>query len=491
MDATICERNDLAGYARKILIAVIFLPCFFAFWGELDNDIWFLLNHGKTVFVNGFPDVDPYTIHSGFKFVMQQWFSAVIFYTVYSALGEIGLKILVFVFHAIIVALFYRLSMRLSEGYFFISYAISLAFSVLIGFFMVERPYIFTSLVIIIEIWILEKYADEKNPKTLYVLPILSLILVNLQAAIWPMLFVLMLPYLFDSFKFSIGKICGSDYPWKPLTIAAIFMLLFGFVNPYGINAMTYLINSYGVPEINALVGEMHYLTIENTLGKIIIFVIFIVFLSFSLNHTSKIKLRYILLALGTAYLTLSAYRGFQFFVICGLLPLPYLFRNVKIPVYANNFPRRTRFIRAALFVIIIFEVSFLSYKYYTNSQKSTSNANQLTEIVAQIQADQRVGKVVVYTGYDDGPFVEYNKIPVYLDTRAEVFIKKNNLKEDVLMEYYNLQTGRLYYKTVLDKYKFTHIIVSESDILYTYLPYDVEYKLIYENDSYRLYRRI
>ena len=46
---------------------------------NLDNDIWFLLTHGRYVMEHGFPMIEPFTIHEGFKFVMQQWLSAAIF----------------------------------------------------------------------------------------------------------------------------------------------------------------------------------------------------------------------------------------------------------------------------------------------------------------------------------------------------------------------------------------------------------------------------
>ena len=100
------------------------------------------------------------------------------------------------------------------------------------------------------------------------------------------------------------------------------------------------------------------------------------------------------------------------------------------------------------------------------------------------------VEEVVLYTGYNDGGLAEFRGIASYIDPRAEVFVKKNNKKEDVMNEYYQLQTGIQYYKSFLNKYGFTHIIVKEDDILNAYLPYDADYEQVYSNEDYSLYTK-
>jgi hypothetical protein len=50
------------------------------------------------------------------------------------------------------------------------------------------------------------------------------------------------------------------------------------------------------------------------------------------------------------------------------------------------------------------------------------------------------------------------------------------------------VQSGKLYYKEVLDKYNFTHLLVLNKDILNTYLPYDENYKVIYASQYYKIF---
>ena len=39
----------------------------------IDNDFWFLINQGRYIIENGFPTVEPFTIHNNLSFIIQQW----------------------------------------------------------------------------------------------------------------------------------------------------------------------------------------------------------------------------------------------------------------------------------------------------------------------------------------------------------------------------------------------------------------------------------
>lgn len=59
------------------------------------------------------------------------------------------------------------------------------------------------------------------------------------------------------------------------------------------------------------------------------------------------------------------------------------------------------------------------------------------------------------------------------------------------MREYVLLQSGGIYYRNVLDKYNFTHLIVSKGDILFSYLLHDKDYRIVYSNKDYRVYAKI
>ena len=126
------------------------------------NDIWFLLNHGKYVLNNGFPLIEPFTIHENFAFVMQQWLSSVIFYLSYSALGKYGLLILTLLVTGYIIFISYKLCMLLSEKRHTLSVILTTIMTTLLAYYFITvRPQIFTFAILITEIYLLEKYIKE------------------------------------------------------------------------------------------------------------------------------------------------------------------------------------------------------------------------------------------------------------------------------------------------------------------------------------------
>jgi hypothetical protein len=470
----------------KLLYLLLYIPCLLTN-GKLNSDIWFILNSGRYVFKNGIPHIEPFTIHEGMSFVMQQWLSAIIFWINYSTFGEIGLYLVVFLIYILFVNMTFKLCMFLSEDNFFISYGISFIVITLISLFMTQRPYIFLFLLIVIEIYFLEKYI--KSNKVVYLLPLLALsvLMINLQAAMWPLLFVILIPYLIDSFKFKFKFIEGQGYRKKGLFFITLGMLAAGFMNPYGIEAITYLFSSYGFKEVSSFVLEMHSADINSLLGKIIFCTIFLIFFIIFIYRKGRYKLRYYLLTFGTAYMAISAVRSYAILIICGLIPLSYYLKDYKMKTIEIKNDKRTLLIRKILVVLLAVLIIFVIF------QKNKFIDNEHKDLIKSVDFLDKFNKaeVKLYTGYNDGGYLEFRGFKVYLDPRAEVFLKTNNKKYNIMKEFALMQSGQRYYKEVLDNYNFTHLLVSKNDILNTYLPYDENYKIIYSSDYYKIFENI
>ena len=473
---------------KGILLVSLFIPCLLINQ-VLDNDIWFLLNSGRFVFENGIPTVEPFTIHEGLSFVMQQWMTASLFWTVYSKLGAIGLLALVIVLYALIVLFVFKICMLISENHFLLSYAITFIIGILISFFMVTRPYIISTLLIVIAVFCLESYIKTGKMQYLYSLPFLSMLQINIQAAMWPMLFVVLIPYWIDSFKFRLFFIRGQGYAKKPLLAATLLMLAAGFVNPYGYNAMVYLFKSYGYAEINRMVGEMQPANINTAIGKIIFASMAIVILTYCLYKKGDSTLRYTLFTFGMGVLALSSLRGFLFFAIFAFFPLSRFLRDINFNFKGEmiSSSKRQNILRTLLIILIC--AGLVGGFVYKNRKANENDAGP--EGARQVDyllktADPET--TVLYTSYNAGGYAEYMGYRCYLDPRAEVFVRANNKKADIISEYFSLQTGQLYYRDFLDKYAFTHLLVPSGDILFTYLANDSDFKIVYEDDDYRVF---
>ncbi len=86
---------------------------------------------------------------------------------------------------------------------------------------------------------------------------------------------------------------------------------------------------------------------------------------------------------------------------------------------------------------------------------------------------------------------MEFRGFKVYIDGRAEVFLKSNNKKDDIFKEYYKLEHGKINYREVLDKYDFDYLLVSDDENIYYQMDYDADYKLIHSSSHYKTYEHI
>ncbi len=483
------EKQTPVSTLMKIIFALIpIIVCSMVVFRPLDNDIWFLLTHGRYVVEHGIPTIEPFTIHQGFDFIMQQWLSALILYRVYALAGELGLKLLVFLCYVISGAIFYKICYKISHKHYLKSVLLTYLYLGLLNPFMTTRPFIFTTIIILLEMYALESYFLTQKPRLIPILAILSVLQINIQAAMWPMLLVLLLPYLIDSFAFKIGPFQGSGVKKTPLWISAVAMVAAGFLNPYGLDAMLYTKNSYGVKTINNMVQEMAPTTATSLLGLIIILLTTSLCFLYIFGQSRPRVVRYILLALGTAYLSFTTIRGFLFFINCALFPLINYLDFSKLPQFDKQNTRRTLLIRKILIIAIALLVPVVAVVMSRRETDLEKGWRQFEEVLAPVIEDQKTSEVILYTGYNDGGLAEFHGVPSYIDPRAEVFLKANNHVEDVFSEYYMLQAGGIYYQDVLNKYDFTHLIVADYDLLYEYLAHDSNYVLTMENENYRLF---
>lgn len=455
-----------------------------------ENDIWFLLNHGKYVIEHGFPTIEPFSMHQGFSFVMQQWLSAVIFYLSYTVLGKYGLLLIVNIVNLLILWFTYKLCILLTDNRKRLSIVLTCITNVLLSsYFLVPRPQIFTYLLLIITLYIMEKFIRCKDTKLIYLLPLISLLQINLHASMWFMIFLFMLPYVVSLF---INKLKNkNDNRIFKLLIIMVLMFLVGFINPYTTKNMFYVFTSYGSIYVNASVKEMlppiellyinpfytflHYLTV---LGIISVYIA---------NKKAKLNLTHILLLLGVLILATTSIRNFPLLVI-GTVPflgynLKCLFPKKKeLKCSIKDFFDRQYIV--ALIILTTFLIGILVVKKFPFT-------NKLKPGIDYLEKNYDAKKIVLYTNYNNGSYAEYRGLKPYIDSRAEIFLKSNNHKEDIMREYYFLQSGLLDYDKFINKYNFTHMIITKTDSLYDKVSKDNRYKMIYKGKGYKIYVRV
>ncbi len=441
-----------------------------------ERDIWFILSYGKYILKNGLPHHDILSMHSNFSLLVQQWLSDIIYYLSYKLLGGVGIYILIFILNASIIYLLYKLCMVISNKKVFSSVITSSIIDILLmTYFVTPRPQMFTFLIFIILLYILEKYL-KKESKVIWFIPLLSILLVNLHASMWPCLFILMLPYLVE---FSYNYLRKKDKRILKLLQVLFVSIIVGFLNPYGLGAMTYSLTSYGVDTINRMVMEMAPFTLKGILAPTNYIVLGLFFgLLTCMFIKKKYSLHQVLLMFGIFYMVLCNFRNVTLFYIC-VLP----FFSMYLPFTDG----KSKFIPKKIYIVVILGLLVLIGYNAVDGKYNLVNPNK--KIIDYLNKTSKKD-IRLYANNDNGSYYELNGYHPYMDGRVEVFVKANNHQEDIMLEYYNMSSGILDVEKFLDKYKFTHLVVYKNETLYKYLKNNENYQKVVTIDETYLYIR-
>lgn len=477
--------------SKYICYLYFFVPLFVCSLSKIDreNDIWFLLKHGEYILKHGFPHIEPFSMHQNFSFVMQQWLSSVIFYISHKILGQYGILLVIIITNILMLYFLYKLCMLISENKFRLSIVITCITDIFLLLFMIARPWIFTMLNLIIVLYIMELFYKKNNRKALYFLPLISLIQINVQSSMWFMLFIFMLPYIVDLFLKERRRL--SSFP-----LIIILMFICGFINPYGLDNILYVVKSYGNYYINNTVTEMLAISLNDKrilfYSYLFYFILAIELLIYIFCKKGRFELRHLFLFLGVSFLGLKNLRSMWIFII-GTMPFlssylkPYF---KKLSFKEENFELEPDERKKYYLVIVILCIYTCGVSVIANSKFT----NKLEKGIDAIYNTSNVNaKTTVYTSYNNGSYAEYRNLKPYIDSRAEIFIKKNNHKEDIMKEYYLVYNGYISYDKFINKYKFDYMIIMKNEAIYTSALKDKNYKSIYYSKKYkyRVFERI
>ncbi len=335
------------------------------------------------------------------------------------------------------------------------------------------------------ELLLLELYIKYKNWKYLIGLPIVSLIFINVHASLWWLQFAFILPYLIGALKINkikcVSKLYVDRYKFKPLFIITIFMLFVGLINPYGIDAVTYLFKSYGIEIINSEVTEMLPLSINNLFGKIVFICSIIMLLMFYIRKDVKLDIRYFLLFCGNLLLVIMHTKCFIGFILVTAVILMIYIKNINIEFKSRIIIAIKNGIKYGLQFFLIITLGLLMY--YAFSQYDFKNESDFVKAIEYVADNYDIRNVKLYVEFNDGAYAEWLGLKSYIDGRAELFIKEFNGKKDIfeesiLIEKYDDEN----YEAFINNYKFSHIIIYSNSNFSKYLEKNDKYKVVFSD---------
>lgn len=493
---------------NRVLIAVtVVLPLLLINFG-FDSDTYWIIKTGEYICNNGIPVKDFLTIHTDMDLVVQQWLADVIYYLSFKAFGVCGPMLIVYFCYGATTFLLYKFCNILSNRKFVMIFFVYMAVAFMSRMSLVARPQIFTYCIVLTELICLESCVKKQNYKYLFAIPILSVLLVNLHASMWTMLLIFMLPYIVNALPIKINGKNLSCCRLTPLLICAVMVVVCGFLSPYGYKGLMFIFTASVGNKVNSSIDELSPLSLSADINSIAVLSILLIIIAiYLLNKGGKTTLRYMLLTLGTGLMMLMYVKLTPYFIIVAYpVALSYVdnvnFKGLIKAKGNDNSKLNPKTAKVLVILIISFTVMLMGCIFINfgadivSTVKNNAADAETVEIdaameIAEKDAAQNNTEIVLFNGFNSGGYLEFKGYKTYIDARADSFVVEANNDYDYLTEYESFVNGRIYYKTVIDKYGFTYLLVDNysEKPLNTSLSRDSEYTVLYEGELYTLYK--
>ena len=471
------------------------------------NDTFFNISIGKYILENGIDMKEHFSWISNLNYTYSHWAFDIIVYLIYSTFGFSGIYIGVIILSIIINLSLYFFLYKLNKNP-YISVFITILFSFLNSHYYSARSQIISYLCFIIEIFCIEKIVETNEKKYSFIIFLIGIIVANFHAAAWPLIFILFLPYITAAFfNYMSKKIMSvkdhspykiairSNYNTKHLIIIMFLTIITGFITPIHNVPFTYLINSmFGHSNFENLksidyVSEMKPLIPANNLSFLVFAIILVELLLFI---PTKLKLEHGFLVLGLLLMTFISNRYIALLIFMGSFVITDLISQLLNKYDTNAINQLNSLITSnvVVFFILSFCLIYAIYKISINidiefisSKKYPVNA---TEYILN-NVDYK--NMRIYNDYNVGSYLMLNNIPVFIDSRLDVYCSEFN-NTDIFKDYINITYDNQYYDEIFKKYDFTHILLKNDEKVLKYIKKDTNYSIIYEDEYFTLFER-
>ena len=448
-----------------------------------ENDLYFDLKTGEDILKHGLTFKEPFSFIPGLTYVYLHWFYDIFIYIIYSIFSWSGLYIMFIFFSVLFFTVYYKETNKIVKDK-LLSSIITLIVFYICKYAFVSRVQTIIYLILFIEVLLLEKLYKTGEKKYSIYLILLSILVVNLQMPIWIFYIILTLPYIFEALINKIFKdkfeSCKNN---KVFFITMGLIIISGLISPYGLIPYTYCLKSLGNPIYQSLgIGEMRATVLFRAKEVLAILLLYLGCLYLKIV---KFTLRDFCLACGLFVFSLIVNKNVIFYLYFG----PYiLIKSLDLSTIKNHLNKiYCKINLTTIEIILIILCTILNIKVFNFKYKNFNNYgydDYPSGIVNYLKENTEYKNIKLFTDYNNGSFYLFNDIKVFVDSRAEVYMKEYNGGQDILSDYIKL--GDYYfYKDIIDKYEFDYFALSSRDDLVYYLLKEDGYCIV---DSYREY---
>ena len=545
----ILQSEWMFGIIAIILIAIF---CVAMTPVTLQNDTFYTIKIGEQITKTGIDMQDHFSWHEDLEYTYPHWLYDLITYEIYSNFGMDGIYITTCILSVILGISLYMVNTKIAKNQ-IISFILTVLVIYVLRDYIAARAQLVTFILFVWIIYCIEMFLKSRKIRYAVGLIVISTLIANLHVAVWPFIFVLFLPYIaeyilsilaeiviYRKLKISILKLeisiltklgknvdkkvelekelqdiiaknqkvrikreedlknpykikltKNSNVKW--LILVMVICAFTGLLTPLGDTPYTYL---YKTMQGNTTqnINEHLPMTIVDETEALSAIVLILAILTFT---KTKIKLSDLFMIGGLCYLMLASKRQITMFCIIGVLVVNKMICAL-IELYTKNGLERTfKWATTKLAYIVMIGIMLgLSYHFYEPKQndKYIDASDYPVQACDYILENIDLTTARFYNEYNYGSYLIYRGIPVFIDSRADLYAPEfSGKKDDIFMDFINTSSIGTFYEDTFKKYDITHVITyknSKVNMIITETK-DPNYKKLYDDKYFVVYERL
>ena len=539
------DKNSIRFTIMAVVLIAIF--CFAISPVTLQNDTFYTIKIGEHILQNGIDMKDPFSWHENLQYTYPHWLYDVVIYLVYNIGGQVGIYISTIVLSITLGLTMYLVNTKLTKNK-LTSFVLTIGAMYLLRNYITARAQLVTFILFILTVYFIEMFLETKKKRYAVGLIIIPIIIANVHLAVFPFYFVLYLPYIAEYMIYILSnteiilvtakidrlnkkilkttkeeeiqkikdeinrleqknektinkkeKINANPYKIKirgnnnvkALIIIMIICLFTGFLTPLGTTPYTYLIKTMqGTTTHN--ISEHLPLTLVDNLEFMCTLVLFIAILTFT---DTKIRLSDLFMLGGLIFLTFYTRRQFSMFTLICVMILNRLI-NALLNKYdpegcKKAIDKMTTITGMIVTICLVLTISVIQYKPKMKNHFIDENSYPVGA-ATYILENLDIKNIKLYNEYNYGSYLIFRGIPVFIDSRADLYAPEFNPGVEVFNDYINLSNVDIdNVEEKLDKYGITHMLMYKKSKLRKFVEQNTEkYNLLYEDDNFCLFER-
>lgn len=547
------DKNSIRFTIMAVILIAIF--CFAISPVTLQNDTFYTIKIGEHILQNGIDMKDPFSWHENLQYTYPHWLYDVVIYLVYSIGGQVGIYISTIVLSIALGLTMYLVNIKLTKNK-LTSFVLTIGAMYLLRNYIAARAQLATFILFILTVYFIEMFLETKKKRYVVGLIIIPIIIANVHLAVFPFYFVLYLPYIAEYMIYILShteiivvnakidrlnkkilkttnedeiqkikdeinrleqknektinkkeKINANPYKIKirgnnnvkALIIIMIICLFTGFLTPLGTTPYTYLIKTMqGSTTHN--ISEHLPLTLVNNLEFMCTLVLFIAILTFT---DTKIRLSDLFMLGGLVLLTFYTRRQFSMFTLICVIILNRLI-NALLDKYdpegcKKAIKKMTTITGMIVTICLVLTISVIQYKPKMNDHFIDENSYPVGA-ATYILENLDIKNIKLYNEYNYGSYLIFRGIPVFIDSRADLYAPEfNGTKNedgkydgrDIFSDFLNISNIGTFYEGKFREYEITHLLMGKNTKLNLLISRDDNYKLLYSDKNFVIYERL